>query len=241
MTIQLMNPIKHINNIDIFPIYEKKRMKEVRTIVRQEEILQDQCKKVRALSFLNLAENLQDANAFAISKPALSLHKSLLVLEEILYEIYKLEMQVEPRVKSVHSLLNQRNFVAKIHPRRIYLLMNLVNKMASSQSNEVVEAKAAKIVLDYLSDIVEWFLKRYDRSFKAKLPSKNSNFEDLTSILNGNILHQEHQSVEAYKNSADWFEMTAKQGNPSAQYNLGVLYNHGRGVKKRLYSSKKMV
>ena len=207
-------------------------MKEVRTIVRQEEILQDQCKKVRALSFLNLAENLQGADAFAISKPALSLHKSLLVLEEILYEIYKLEMHAEPRLKSIHSLLNHRNFVAKIHPRRIYLLMNLVNKMASSQSNEIVEAKAAKIVLDYISDIVEWFIKRYDRSFKAKLPSKGSSFEDLASIVNANMLHQDQQSAEAYKNSAGWFEMAAKQGNPSAQYNLGVLYNHGRGVKK---------
>jgi len=138
-------------------------------IVVQYEIVQDQCKKLKALCLVKLANNLQDASSLAIAKPALSLQKSLLVLEEVLYELYKLEMHTEPKLKNRRSLLNNRSFVAKIHPRRIYLLMNLVSKMTSSNRSEVVEAKAAKIVLDYISDIVEWFIERYDRTFKEKL------------------------------------------------------------------------
>ena len=204
----------------------------------QYEILQDHCKKLKALSLIKLSKNLQDASSLAVSKPAISLQKSLLVLEEILYELYKLEMQSEPKLKNIRSLLNNRSFVAKIHPRRIYLLMNLVNKMTSNNSSEIVEAKAAKIVLDYISDIVEWFIERYDRSLKAKL-IRIGPFEDITSAFDVNMLLQDDQSTEAYKNAASWFEFAAKQGNVSAQYNLGALYNQGRGVKKD-YAMAKM-
>jgi len=161
-------------------------MKEVRVIVMHYEILEEQCQKLTQLSFTKLAKNLQDASLLAISNPATSLQKSLFVLEEILYEIYRLEMHTEPKTKNIRTLLNNRSFVAQIHPRRIYLLMNLVHKMTSHNSNDIVEAKAAKIVLDYLSDIVEWFMKRYDRSFKSA--SLTPHTTELPTILDKNIL-----------------------------------------------------
>ena len=61
---------------------------------------------------------------------------------------------------------------------------------------------------------------------------QSSRFEDITSAFDINTLLQDDQSTEAYKTAADWFELAAKQGNASAQYNLGALYNQGRGVKK---------
>lgn len=193
------------------------------------ENLEEQCQKLRQLSFTILAKNLQDASLLAISTPAESLQKSLLVLEEILYEIYRLEMHTEPKLKNVRMLLNNRSFVAQIHPRRIYLLMNLIHKMTSHTGNDIVEAKAAKIVLDYLSDIVEWFMKRYDRSFKSNRLS--SHVTELASIFDKNILQHE-QSREAYEHAVKWFEVAAQNGDASAQYNLGALYNHGRGVER---------
>jgi len=35
-----------------------------------------------------------------------------------------------------------------------------------------------------------------------------------------------------YKQAAEWFSKAAEQGHADAQYNLGELYNRGRGVKK---------
>ncbi len=195
------------------------------TIVIHYGILEEQCHKLRQLSYAALAKNLQEASFFAISNPQVSLQKSLLVVEEILYEVYQLEMHTTPKLKNVRMLLNNRSFTAHIHPRRISLLMNLVYKMTSHTSNELVEAKAAKIVLDYTSDIVEWFIKRYDRSF-------NSNVAEEKDLMLDNTLYQRDHSPDAYKHAAEWFEIAAQNGDASAQYNLGALYNQGRGVKK---------
>ncbi|XRD25273.1 hypothetical protein AABM34_00760 [Lysinibacillus fusiformis] len=114
------------------------------TIVVHYEILEEQCHKLRQFSFATLAKNLQEASFFAISNPLVSLQKSLLVLEEILFEVYQLEMHTTPKLKNVRMLLNNRSFTAQIHPRRIFLLMNLVYKMTSHTSNELVEAKASQ-------------------------------------------------------------------------------------------------
>ena len=129
---------------------------------------------------------------------------------------------------------------AKIHPRRIYLLMNLVRKMTSSGSNDIVEAKAAQIVLDYIGDIVEWFIQRHDRHFNAANISKNhSSIEDLAPPFLLQSFSHDNQSPEDYERAASWFQLAAAKGNTSAQYNLGVLYNHGRGVKKDYSIAKK--
>lgn len=166
------------------------------------------------MSLTNLAKNLQDASKFTVTKPDISLQRSRLVLEEILYESYKLEMHTEPKLKSIRTLMNNRSFIAKIHPRRIYLLMNLVRKMTISSSG-IIEAKAAKIVLDYISDIVEWFINRYDRSFIASLSvRKGSLLEDVLPPFDMNILHQEDQPTDDYEYAANWFELAANEAMP---------------------------
>jgi TPR repeat protein len=44
--------------------------------------------------------------------------------------------------------------------------------------------------------------------------------------------------VQSYKNAAYWFKKAANQGNADAQYNLGVCYENGHGVKKDLQKAK---
>ncbi len=42
-----------------------------------------------------------------------------------------------------------------------------------------------------------------------------------------------------YKQAAEWFSKAAEQGHADAQYNLGELYNRGRGVKKNKKTAQK--
>ncbi len=42
-----------------------------------------------------------------------------------------------------------------------------------------------------------------------------------------------------YKQAAEWFSKAAEQGHADAQYNLGELYNKGRGVKKNKKTAQK--
>ena len=109
-----------------------------------------------------LAELLQAAARSTISNPSLSLQKSKIALGIIVRDVYEKEMDKHVSNTSVRILLNNKNFIAKIHPRRIYLLMNLVRKMTTSPSNDAVNSKAAKIVLEYLVDICEWYLQRIE-------------------------------------------------------------------------------
>ena len=191
--------------------------KGVNTIVIQYKILHEQCIKLDTLSFNDLAENLHDASSNAISKPAISLQKSRLVLGDILFELYKIEMHTEPRLKNIRTLLNNKDFVSRIHPRRVYLLMNLVHKMTNGGSNDVIEAKVAKIVLDYVSDIVEWFIKRYDRSFKSAVAVQtHSPIEDIMPPFAINVLSSDDQPTEDYERAASWFELSAAKDNASA-------------------------
>lgn len=69
------------------------------TIVIQYEILHEQCKKLHILSFTHLAESLEEASTHAIFQPSISLHKSRLVVEEIVYDFYELEMHAKPKIK----------------------------------------------------------------------------------------------------------------------------------------------
>ncbi len=48
------------------------------------------------------------------------------------------------------------------------------------------------------------------------------NFEDGVAAYNS----------KNYKKAAEFFQKAAEQGNASAQYNLGVMYDNGQGVKK---------
>lgn len=112
-------------------------------------------------------------------------------------------MHTKPKLKNVQTMLNNRSFITQIHPRRIYLLMNLVYKMTNSNSNELVEAKATKIVLDYNSDIVEWFIKRYDRKFQSTRQTALA--KEAVALFNDTL--QQEESIEAYQHAASWFEV----------------------------------
>ena len=76
--------------------FRDSRKKGVRFIVIQHELLPEQCIKLHTLSFNYIAKNLQDARSFALSKPSISLQRSRLVLENILFEWHKHELLTEP-------------------------------------------------------------------------------------------------------------------------------------------------
>ena len=86
-----------------------------------------------------LAEALQGAARYAISNPSLSLQKSNIALGIIVRDLYEKVMDKRVSNSSTHTLLNNKNFIAKIHPRCIYLLMNLERKMTATTSNNIVD------------------------------------------------------------------------------------------------------
>src|SRR5690606_18323633 len=105
-----------------------------------------------------LADILQKAIRYVITKPSLSLKKSNIALTIIVRDLYQKRTNSNVDSIMVHTILNNKQFIKTIQPRRIYLLMNLVNKMTFNESNDVVNSKAAKIVIDYLTDIYEWYI-----------------------------------------------------------------------------------
>ena len=170
-----------------------------------------------------LAEALQGAARYAISNPNLSLQKSNIALGIIVRDLYEKVMDKRVSNSSTHTLLINKNFIAKIHPRRIYLLMNLVRKMTATTSNNIVDSKAAKIVLDYLTDICSWYIKQL-ASFAFY------STEDTEPLSKDQPFANFEFAVDDFESAAKWFLVAANEGHVSAQYNLGFLYNHGRGV-----------
>ena len=178
-----------------------------------------------------LVEHLQAAARHIISNPTLSLQKSNTVLDITVRDIYKVEMKRSAASVSIRMLLNHKEFISSIQPRRIYLLMNLVRNMTSAPSNDAVNSKSAKIVLEYLLDICEWYVQRLRKGqgrTTLSLTLGGESFEAPVGIL-GNDLQF---TTDEFKEAAKWFLAMAREGDASAQYNLGTLYNHGRGVQK---------
>lgn len=75
-----------------------------------------------------LTEALQGAARYTISKPTLSLKKANIALSIIVRDLYAKEMKKDSSKSELRTLLNTKNFIEKIKPRRMYLLMNLIQK-----------------------------------------------------------------------------------------------------------------
>lgn len=179
-----------------------------------------------------LAEALQGSARYTISNPMLSLKKSNIALRMIVRDLYAKEMQKDGTVSELRTLLNNKHFIEKIKPRRMYLLMNLILKMTEAQANDLIDTKAAKIVLDYLMDLTSWYTKQLLTKEKLSVPFE---IESLTPTSFGKL----DLPAYDYEAAAKWFLIAAEKGNTIAQYNLGVLYNHGKGVPRNLKEAAK--
>ena len=102
---------------------------------------------------LPLAQALQGAARYTISNPSLSLKKSNIALSIIVRDLYAKEMNKDGTRNELRTLLNNKRFIEKIKPRRMYLLMNLIQKMTAMNANNLIDTKVAKMVIDYLMDL----------------------------------------------------------------------------------------
>ena len=45
-------------------------------------------------------------------------------------------------------------------------------------------------------------------------------------------LEEAYESLEDYKEAMKWYQLAAEQGSPKAYFNIGQLYNLGKGVEQ---------
>ena len=192
------------------------------------DFLTDLCNRLPD-SHAMLKEALLSATNNTIANPSLSLKKSNIALGIIVRDLYEKEMHEQVANISIRTLLLNKLFIERIYPRRIYLLMDLVRKITSNPSNDATASKSAKIVIDYLTDIVEWYTHRLQKGEKLASSVYDDGIEPPAAPQTLSDFDFAEDDFEA---AAKWFLVAAQDGNASAQYNLGVLYNHGRGVKQ---------
>ncbi|MEG0440559.1 MAG: tetratricopeptide repeat protein, partial [Solibacillus sp.] len=175
-----------------------------------------------------LAEALQSAARYTISNPTLSLKKLNIALSIIVRDLYEKEMNKSGGNADLRTLLLNKGFADKIHPRRIYLLMNLIKNTTVISTNSIVDTKAAKIALEYSIDLASWYIKHLTRGERLAQAA----YLDLDEMYTAPPLAKLNFPEHDYEEAARWFLVSANNGDSNAQYNLGFLYNHGNGVRK---------
>jgi hypothetical protein len=108
-----------------------------------------------------LSNQLNKALYYIEDDPHSSLTKSRTILEQILFNIYKLEMNQEPKRIELGAILTDNQFTRKID-KRIVSRMNAIRDMCNlGVHGEKVISKDAKIVLDNLCEVLEWYFENY--------------------------------------------------------------------------------
>jgi hypothetical protein len=108
-----------------------------------------------------LSDQLSKALIYIEDDPHSSLTKSRTILEQILLNIYKLEMDQEPKRVELGAILTDNQFTRKID-KRIVSRMNAIRDMCNlGVHGEKVVSKDAKIVLDNLCEVLEWYFENY--------------------------------------------------------------------------------
>lgn len=119
-----------------------------------------------------LSDQLNKALNYIEDDPHSSLTKSRTILEQILLNIYKLEMTQEPKRIELGAILTDNQFTRKID-KRIISRMNAIRDMSNlGVHGEKVVSKDAKIVLDNLCEVLEWYFENY---ITVKSEKKNIN------------------------------------------------------------------
>jgi uncharacterized protein (TIGR02145 family) len=108
-----------------------------------------------------LSSQLKKALVYIEDDPPSSLTKSRTILEQILLNIYKLEMNMEPKRIELGAILTDNQFTRKID-KRIVSRMNAIRDLCNlGVHGEEVNSKDAKIVLDNLCEVLEWYFENY--------------------------------------------------------------------------------
>jgi tetratricopeptide (TPR) repeat protein len=117
-----------------------------------------------------LSDQLNKALVYIEDDPHSSLTKSRTILEQILLNIYKLEMDQEPKRIELGAILTDNQFTRKID-KRIVSRMNAIRDMCNlGVHGEKVVSKDAKIVLDNLCEVLEWYFENYKPIKSEKEP-----------------------------------------------------------------------
>jgi hypothetical protein len=115
-----------------------------------------------------LSDQLNRALVYIENDPQSSLTKSRTILEQILLNIYKLEMDQEPKRIELGAILTDNQFTRKID-KRIISRMNSIRDMCNlGVHGEKVVSNDAKIVLDNLCEVLEWYFDNY-RTIKPEI------------------------------------------------------------------------
>jgi hypothetical protein len=109
----------------------------------------------------DIADQLSKALKYISNDPEGSLGKSRTILEKILLDVYKIEMNSEPKKFELGAMLNDNQFTRKIQ-RNIVSRMNAIRDMANlGVHGEIVNDKDAKDVLNNLCEVIEWYIDNY--------------------------------------------------------------------------------
>jgi hypothetical protein len=136
-----------------------------------------------------LSNQLYRALSYIEDDPHSSLTKSRTILEQVLMNIYRFEMNQEPKKNELGAILTYNQFTKKID-RRIVSRMNAIRDMCNlGVHGEYVSPKDAKIVLDNLCEVLEWYFENY-KIAKSEKPEKTINsYSDWdTSLSNGLLI-----------------------------------------------------
>jgi hypothetical protein len=151
-----------------------------------------------------LSNQLNKALIYIDDDPHSSLTKSRTILEQILLNIYKLEMDQDPKKFEIGAILTDNQFTRKID-RRIVSRMNAIRDMSNlGVHGENVSPGDAKIVLDNLCEVLEWYFENY-RTVKPE-PAFQSNVYELwkkslgNGLLNIELDTKDYMKVESLSN-----------------------------------------
>lgn len=209
----------------------------VKMLVDNLKIIEDLIGKLSLLSAEELRELLELANQYTNTDPKSSLTKSREALERMVYDIYQKEMGEEPKKIEIGLMFSNTQFTKKIDTR-IFKLMNYVRDMGNMGPHSLVgkvEEKDAIRVLDALSDIISWYIDQYKLiDEKQDIVIGSTKTEEHTDYSQADI---EFQLAESYKKKKDdleallHYQNAAELGNIEAQFQVGMFFLEGRGVK----------
>lgn len=129
---------------------------------------------------------LYDAIKYITDDPKMSLVKSRMVLEKIVIDVYKLEMNQEPRKYEIGDTIKNNQFQKKLDIR-IYKLIEAVRVISNMGSHENKHKEVdseptaynAATTFENLLQIVKWYLDNYADKIKiTSNKSKNTNVTD---------------------------------------------------------------
>jgi len=112
---------------------------------------------------------LDDAVKFITSDPKMSLVKVRIVLETIVYEVYKVEMEKEPKKTEIGPTLGDTQFQKKIDTR-IFRLMDSIRGVSNMGPHEVrlngsgtePIPEDAMSSLEQLLQVIKWYVEKYN-------------------------------------------------------------------------------